>query len=247
MKWQPQQYNSFHQERFTPINDLLAALPEGNFTKIYDLGCGSGAATMPLHNKFQGANIISHDRDKAMLDTSIYEKPEVTFFHQDIDSWLENREKNHVETNENTLIFSNAALHWLDHHESLLPRLMTRVPKVSFLAILIPNLWQETSHKEMLDLAKIPPWKTPLEPLLREKPVLSEAEYVAILDPISQSHKVWTVTYEHKLNGQDAVLNWLKGSSLKYYLDGLDAGLRPEFLERLAEKLHQAYPADTDG
>lgn len=247
MKWQPQQYNAFRQERFTPVNDLLAALPDNNFTNIFDLGCGAGAAIAPLHDRFPKAKISGIDSDEAMLETAKTENPEAVFLHQDIDGWLESKEKLDIDPNDNMLIFSNAALHWLDQHEKLLPRIMAMLNKDSYIAIQMPNNWQEPSHKEMLALAKIEPWFAQLEPLLREKPVLSEAEYIDILAPVSQSHKVWTVTYEHKLSGPDAVLNWLKGSSLKYYLDGLDAALRPAFLENLAEKLHRAYPSDADG
>lgn len=72
------------------------------------------------------------------------------------------------------LIFSNAALHWLDHHESLFPSLLEyhtpstatlsalslrsrHVSDGGYLAVQMPNNFDEPSHAEVFEILKCTP------------------------------------------------------------------------------------------
>ena len=241
MQWQPEQYDSFSNERSAPISELLHAIPQHNYKKIYDLGCGTGAAISQLQERWPEAEIIGIDSDAEMLTTAKLNHPEITFKQCDILTWVES-----TSVTEDTLIFSNAALHWLDNHQTLFPKLLALVENNGCLAVQMPNNWQEPSHVEMIKLAKSEPYKSQLLSLIRENPVHSEAEYIQLLLPITNYLRVWEVTYVHKLSGTDPVLNWLKGSSLKYYLDGLSSELHHDFLKQLAETLAKSYEKDAD-
>ncbi len=242
MSWQPKQYDSFAAERAAPIDDLIGAIPPQGFKRIFDLGCGTGAAINTLKKHYPAAEIIGVDGDEAMLKTAKTNHPDVSFVHQDILTWA-----NETTPTDNTLIFSNAALHWLDDHQDILPQLLSLVKNNGCLAVQMPNNWGEPSHTLMIKLAKSQPWAQQLKGLVREKPVLDESEYKKLLSPISTHLNIWSNTYNHTLKGENAVINWLKGSSLKYYLDGLAPDQQPDFLELLSKKLDNAYPPQADG
>ena len=58
----------------------------------------------------------------------------------------------------------------------------------------------------------------------------------------------WETTYLHLLAGQDAALNWIKGTALRPMLDRLGPGDRHDaFLADCALALGEAYPREPYG
>jgi trans-aconitate 2-methyltransferase len=49
------------------------------------------------------------------------------------------------------------------------------------------------------------------------------------------------------LEGEDAVLEWVKGTGLRPVLNGLNDSERKVFLQEYARRLRQAYPVRSDG
>jgi trans-aconitate 2-methyltransferase len=49
------------------------------------------------------------------------------------------------------------------------------------------------------------------------------------------------------LEGEDAVLEWVKGTGLRPILDGLDETERQAFVAEYARRLRRAYPRRRDG
>ena len=77
--------------------------------------------------------------------------------------------------------------------------------------------------------------------------VKSGEEYVELLAPLAREVDVWETRYFHVLRGEDAVLEWVRGSGLRPVLEGLEEGERQRFLARYAEELRRAYPLRGDG
>jgi trans-aconitate 2-methyltransferase len=58
---------------------------------------------------------------------------------------------------------------------------------------------------------------------------------------------IWETEYQHVLQGDNAVLEWTKGSAVRPLLDQVAPDQRDEFLAVYAEKLRKAYPRRADG
>jgi trans-aconitate 2-methyltransferase len=58
---------------------------------------------------------------------------------------------------------------------------------------------------------------------------------------------VWQTTYLHVLPGDDAVLEWTKGTALRPVLSLLDDAEQVEFLADYAQALRTAYPRQEFG
>lgn len=72
--------------------------------------------------------------------------------------------------------------------------------------------------------------------------------YYALLRRHAAHVDVWRTTYHHPLGGgASAVVEWLKGSGLRPYLDPLDEMARSAFLAQYEDAIAQAYPALPDG
>ncbi|HXV31410.1 MAG TPA: trans-aconitate 2-methyltransferase, partial [Sinorhizobium sp.] len=59
--------------------------------------------------------------------------------------------------------------------------------------------------------------------------------------------EVWHTVYYHRLANANAIVEWVKGTGLRPYLDALPAEQRTEYLAAYAEKIRKAYPAMANG
>jgi trans-aconitate 2-methyltransferase len=114
--WNPEQYRRFERERSQPFRDLAALVRPGPNMRIVDLSCGTGELTRELHRMFGATETLGIDRSEAMLaKTSAHAEGGLSFRRGDIADFAGEAEW--------SLVFSNAALHWLPDHEALFTRL----------------------------------------------------------------------------------------------------------------------------
>ena len=126
--WDPRQYDKFQREREQPFYDLLAMIRPGNRMRIVDLGCGTGKLTRVLHETLQARETIGIDRSASMLAAS-REAPAVDGLHFEegtIEAFAGRGKSGKKDTRlaQKTgtpdVIFSNAALHWVEDHDALI-------------------------------------------------------------------------------------------------------------------------------
>src|SRR5262245_40481595 len=130
----PVQYARFSDERSRPFFTLLSRVPEKPYHDIVDLGCGAGELTHALVEHWPEARIAGLDSSPQMLaGAGKYAVPgHLEFVLGDIGEYRD----------EVDLMFSNAALQWLDDHETLVPRLARLVRPHGTFAFQVPNNWQ---------------------------------------------------------------------------------------------------------
>ena len=68
------------------------------------------------------------------------------------------------------------------------------------------------------------------------------ADYLALLAGAGCDVDAWETTYLHVLPGEDAVVNWYRGSGLRPVLAALPPSLAEEFLAGYRERILDAYP-----
>jgi len=219
--------------------DLLGRIPLEAPQRIYDLGCGSGKATALLHARWPGARVTGVDSSSAMLEAARREFPLLEFRQADLARWSPAEPAD--------LLYSNAALHWLDDHPALFPRLMAALRPGGVLAVQMPRNHDQPSHLAMLAAAEAGPWLSVLRPLLRPSPVAAPAAYHALLRPLAQRVDVWETVYLHELRGGNPVAEWTKGTALKPLLDALDGPQRAGFEAAYRSRVASAYPPTASG
>lgn len=249
MSWDPDQYSLYADERRQPLLDLLAAVrfqDDLDVARILDLGCGSGQAIPHLLKRFECSSILALDQSAEMLAKipKDYRKVCVHTQQADVGSWQPRRPVD--------LIFSNAALQWLGDHETLFPKMMTWLVKGGVLAVQMPNNWQQPSHQILADVVHDGPWADTLKPHLRLAPVLPLADYEKILKPSGPRGRgvkvqVFEKVYDHMLEGENAVAQWLKGTTLGVLMDQLPDNQAASFWQQYCERIALAYPADKEG
>ena len=238
-RWDPAKYLEFADLRLRPARDLLARVPLDAPGVVYDLGCGAGNVTRLLARRWPAARITGVDGSAAMLAMAAGAVPALAWVEADLRTWAPPEPAD--------LIFSNAALHWLDDHARLFPRLLAALAPDGVLAVQMPRNHAAPSHAEMVRAAEGGPWRERLAPLLRRAPTAAPGTYYDWLAPHAARLEVWETEYLHVLDGDRPVVEWTRGSALKPLLDALDAPAREAFLADYAARVAAAYPRRADG
>jgi len=238
--WDPKQYLKFSDHRLRPALDLMAQIPLAGPGIVYDLGCGPGTITRLLAERWPGAAVTGIDSSADMLAKARREAPKVAFQQADIAHWSPPAPAD--------LIFSNAALHWLDDHASLLPRLAAQLAPGGVLAVQLPCNRDSPSHLLMDEAAANGPWRPQLAHVRAVyRSVETTDAYYRILAPVMRQVDIWETTYLHVLEGDNPVVEWTKGTALRPYLDALEEPERAAFLAAYAARIAAAYPRQPDG
>jgi trans-aconitate 2-methyltransferase len=237
--WDPTQYLRFADERLRPALDLLARVPLDAPARVVDLGCGAGNVTAVLKRRFPAAAVTGVDSSAAMLDRARSLAPGCRFEQGDIGTWTPAAAPD--------LIYSNAALHWLDGHDRLFPRLVSLLPPGGVLAVQMPAMHAEPLRALQGDVAAGGRWAERLRGVGSAPPILDAGGYWDVLRPLLSSLDLWETVYLHALAGEDAVAEWASGTSLRPFLDALPPEERPAFRAAYARAVAPHYPRRPDG
>jgi trans-aconitate 2-methyltransferase len=236
--WDPSQYMKFADHRLRPALDLLARVPDTECATVWDLGCGAGNVTKLLQERWPKARITGLDNSPDMLKQA-RAIAGIEWEEGDVSTWTAPQPAD--------LVFSNAVLHWIDDHARIFPRLLQQVVRGGVLAVQMPRNFQAPSHVLLYETAARGPWAATLVPYLRPSPVAAPEAYYDWLMPHATQLDIWETEYLHVLQGENAVLEWTKGTAVRPLLDRVDPALRADFLATYAEQLRKAYPRRADG
>jgi len=245
MTWSPDLYTRFEDERTRPVHDLLATLSGRAVRRAADLGCGPGNSTEALAAAFPAAEILGIDSSPEMTAAARRRLPALTFALAAIESWDDPEDH----PGPWDLILANAVLQWVPDHERLLPALLSRLAEGGALAVQMPDNLNEPSHRLMRALAAEPPFAETLAAAAAARTSLSGADwYYRLLLPSCRRVDVWRTTYFHPLaGGADGVVEWLKATGLRPFLDPLAEPGRALFLRRYRDLVAEAYPPLPNG
>jgi trans-aconitate 2-methyltransferase len=238
MAWDPDVYMKFADERTRPAAELLARVPLKAPARAIDLGCGPGNSTALLAARWPQAEIEGLESSPEMLAKASASVVRATWVLGDVESWSPAAPYD--------VIFSNATLHWIADHRSLLPRLMGFVADGGALAFQVPRNFHFPSHVLMREVAQSGAWAKKFSGA-RQINVEEPETYFDILSPLSRALDIWETSYLHVLEGEDPVLAWVSGTGLRPFLAPLDASEREAFLADYRARLRQAYPRRADG
>ena len=244
-RWDPGQYHRFTDHRLRPALELLGRVPLTEAPLVYDLGSGSGNVTRIIAERFAVARVAGVDISSEMLAKAAGTPSRIEWVQADIAEWEPEQAPD--------LIYSNAALHWVDEHATLIPRLFGFLAPGGCLAVQMPLSFSMPSHvlmRETLanggaDGSRL--GDDALAAALARKWVLDAGEYYDLLAPEAESVDMWETEYLQRLEGDDPVLEWVKSTGLRPILNGLRGAERERFIEVYRERLRRAYPRRAGG
>jgi trans-aconitate 2-methyltransferase len=241
VEWDPAQYLTWGGERARPFFDLVGRVGAERPALVVDLGCGPGTLTLTLADRWPDATVIGLDTSESMIDAAKpLERPGLSFGLGDVSIWQPSQPVD--------VIVSNAVLQWVPGHLDLLPALVAKLAQGGWLAFQVPGNFESASHTAIADLRSSARWRDQVgEGAVRGLAVSTPSAYLERLASTGCAVDVWETTYLHVLDGEDAVLEWVKGTALRPVLSTLSAEDASAFLGELAPVLRAAYPRSAYG
>jgi trans-aconitate 2-methyltransferase len=247
MAWDPTLYLKFGDERLRPGFELLARVAELPPGTLYELGCGTGAHARAIAQRWPERSLTAIDRSREMLAKAAAKPARILWVEADIAQWSAPEKA--------ALIFSNATLQWLQDHDRLFPHLMRQLVPGGVLAAQMPRNFDQPSHALMRETAAEGPWARNLTGIvggvtvLRAEPVMAPEHYYDLLTPWAAPGglDLWETEYLHVLDGDDPVLDWVRGTALRPVTEALAPEQRTAFLAAYGGKLRRAYPRRGNG
>ncbi|PYH89908.1 putative trans-aconitate 2-methyltransferase [Aspergillus ellipticus CBS 707.79] len=268
--WNAAQYLKFASERTLPARDLVSriqTLQTRAPRRIIDLGCGPGNSTTVLTTHYPDARITGLDSSPAMIQkarssfaASSPSPPaaKVDFAVADIATYTPTT----TSPEPVDLYFSNAVFHWLTREQRIatIKRLMAAQPAGGIFAFQVPDNLAEASHVAMRETAAAAgPWRAKLVGKVVDREEMQSAQeiYDRLVGgdegegdggSVVQAVEIWRTEYVHSLESHAAVVEWVKGTGLKPFLDAVGEGdEREAFLAEYLRRLERAYPVSRDG
>jgi trans-aconitate 2-methyltransferase len=243
-RWDPAQYGRYADERGRPFAKLVARIEVEAPDRVVDLGCGPGSLTRTLADRWPRARITGVDSSPDMIDAAAaYAMAgRVEFHHADVRDW---RPDGPVD-----VVVSNALLQWVPGHLDLITDIAGWLAPGGAFAFQVPDNFRDPSHTVIRELRLSEKWRDRLgDGADRTVAVEAPEAYLTTLGAAGLVPDVWQTTYLHLLPGDDAALEWIKGTALRPVLDALagDDAAKQEFLGECRARLDAAYPRGPHG
>jgi trans-aconitate 2-methyltransferase len=245
MAWDPATYNKFRSERMQPFYDCLQLIELRSAMDIIDLGCGTGELTLQLAEFLPEPNMVLGIDSSAemLLESSRFKHLNLSFRKARIEDQLQDVKKW-------DLIFSHAAMQWVDDHHRLMALIISRLKAGGQLLIQMPAQHHNITNRLLADLADTEPYRSELKNWNRRSPVLDTGEYGEILYRNGgQNIQVFEKIYPIVAKDSDALYDWVSGTALIPYLEQFtdETGIRfvSEFKLSLKQQFSQVpvfYP-----
>ena len=257
--WDPGTYLRFGSERGRPFFDLLSRVQADQPGFVADLGCGPGNLTAALAARWPGARVLGVDSSAEMIEAARAElgaaeakgaegaaaqaaglgaaavaASRLEFRLADIRAWQPEQPLD--------VITCNAVLQWIPGHQELLTSWVRWLAPGGWLAFQLPGNFDQPSHTILRELAGTPRWRPLLEGVQLNRQAGDPADYLALLAGAGCQVDAWETTYLHVLPGEDAVVDWYRGSGLRPVLSALPPAQAEEFLAGYRDRIRVAYP-----
>ncbi|HTR92117.1 MAG TPA: trans-aconitate 2-methyltransferase [Trebonia sp.] len=252
--WDAGQYLRFGGERARPFFDLVAQIGATDPRHVVDLGCGPGNLTAALAQRWPGATVTGMDNSPEMINaataavlrgglggsppraswaSAAQGARNLAFAIGDVRDW-------HPEHPVDVIV-CNAVLQWVPGHDELLPRWAAHLAPGGWLAFQLPGNFDQPSHAIVAEMAASPRWRGLLAGAELNRQAGDPADYVALLARPGFEVDAWETSYLHVLHGENPVLEWTKGTTLRPVLAGLDEEQAAAFLGEYGERVRDAY------
>jgi trans-aconitate 2-methyltransferase len=236
--WNPDTYLAFRNERTQPSIDLVEKIDVTNPQHIIDIGCGPGNSTRILAQKWPQSVIVGVDSSISMIEKARKDYP-----HQ---TWIHEKAEHIPDDTHYSLVFSNAALQWMDNHEILIPKLWKIVEDKGAFAAQISNLKKMPIYEAIDDVLNKNEWHTRVK-----KHELNYHElhyYYDLLNPYTKEIVLWETHYFHILPSIQGIVDFVHSTTLRPYLEQLNTQEEKNAFEAdLLETCKKYYKEQSDG
>ena len=237
--WNPELYLKFGRERIQPSIDLVNRIQFTNPQKIIDIGCGPGNSTQILVQKWPDADITGVDNSSAMIERAKKDYPEQNW--RLLDAGKDEFEGNY------DIVFSNATIQWIPDHSGLIRKFYNLLSDKGVIAIQIPQFWDMPVGKAIEKTATNSRWISVTRGVSDLFTIHDYSFYYDSLSELGLSIDIWETDYFHTLDSQLSILEMIRSTGLRPYLDRLETSADKQvFEETVLKEIDKDYPMQKD-
>lgn len=238
--WNPDLYLEFDKERIQPSIDLVARIDFIKPCKIIDIGCGPGNSTQILYKKWPDSTILGADKSPAMIKKATNDYPNRKWIL--FDAGNDNLEDKY------DIIFSNATIQWIPNHNRLIKNLSKLLNDHGILAVQLPLFFDMSLGKLIAEIAEQPKWKAATVDVNELFTINNASYYYSQLVKYFSKIDIWSTDYYHVMDSQIAILDMIRSTGLKPYLERIQLDIeKQEFEFQILDKIERDYPLQENG
>jgi len=122
------------------------------------------------------------------------------------------------------------------------------LPRGGVLAVQMPDNLDEPAHVLMREVAQLEPWREMLAETARVRDNLPKpGVYYDALSPLCTRLEIWHTIYNHVLDDAAAIVEWVKGTGLRPFVDPLEPPERKAYLAEYTARIAASYLPQADG
>lgn len=202
--------------------------------RILDLGCGTGELTSLLANSFPGSYVKGIDNSEEML-ASVKQFSNCVFEHRSIEDQLASGEKW-------DLIFSNAALQWVDDHITLFPQIISCLHANGQLAVQMPSQKENILNRFLFELAAEEPYHTLLQGYNTYSSLLTLDDYARMFfEQGGHDMVICQKVYPLVVQSAQELIELISGTALIPYMDRLELQQQHTFLAEFKKRIELSF------
>lgn len=238
--WNPELYLKFNKERIQPSIDLVSRIDYNNPEKLIDIGCGPGNSTQILHQRWPNADIVGADNSPAMIEKATKDYPNQKWL-------LADAGKDEI-GGKFDIVFSNATIQWIPNHADLIEKFANILNNNGILAVQLPLFLDMPISKSIAETAGLPKWSSATKGINELFTIHDARFYFDLLSKYFSRIEIWTTDYYHVMDSQAAILEMMKPTGMKPYLEKISNDTdKIKFETLVLDKIKNDYPSQKNG
>lgn len=244
-QWNAAEYEKYSSGQKKWAEELLAKLNLENGMSVLDIGCGDGRITAEIAKKVPDGFVIGIDSSESMITLASEKYPSSIYANLSFE--VMNAENLNF-LNQFDVVFSNAALHWVNDHGQVLKGINKSLKPGGRILIQTGGKGNAAAAFEILDeMTSLPEWEPYLKGIKSPFNFLTDEDY-KILVPESgfQPLRIEILQKDMVHNGLNGFMGFIRSTWLPF-TQRIPEDKRERFIEDAARLYIDHYPADEEG
>lgn len=244
-QWNANDYSQNSSAQFEWASELIAKLHLKGNEQLLDIGCGDGRVTAMLAEQLPNGSVLGIDNSQAMTKLAKQNHPPSHYPNlafQKLDA------RDFAFENQFDVIFSNATLHWVPDHFSLLKKMKKALRNKGRILL---QMGGKGNAEEIIvavnHLIKSEKWRTYFSNFTFPYFFHGEKEYKKWLaDAGFKAERIKLLPKDMQQKGKEGLAGWLR-TTWHPYTERLPSHLVEEFITEIIQSYEKSHPMDKAG
>ena len=243
-RWNPEEYSRHSTEQAKWARELIAKLNLQGTERVLDIGCGDGKVTAELASSLPQGSVLGIDSSPEMIAFA-----KDAFMDKFVNLAFQCVDVRHISfTREFDIVFSNATLHWVADHASVLTKIRQSLRPSGMMLLQMAGKGNASDVVEAVnEMIRQKQWRAHFHDFSFPYTLYSDDKYKKLVRAAGLAVKrieLFPKTMVHK--GRESFSGWIR-TTWHPYLQRLPANLHERFVRELVDAYERRYPPDEEG